>query len=382
MCVLTRPGGPQASEEYGGPRAFSEPEVKIIHELVTSWRPHAWVNVHSGMAAMFSPLDYVTEVAEDYDLHNFRVLGHIQEHYCDECLIGSGGATVGYKAHGTAVDYMHNVMKIPFTTTWEVYGDTEAHFDDCVRMFNPLSRERYELEVDNWSKALLATVRLLPLNRAVPAYEGWQDPGPAAPFPFKRVKGLGSKLEQKARKMMDAVGQGGPRAGRGAAPAVAAGPSPAASSSPAVVRIPAVVQTPAAKPAEPVAAPAAAPAAAGARPRPAAGAGGGGVSPGGGISNQGLISSFMGDDESGVMVRPLGPETTSRETDPVFSNRQRTRPSPLLARPKPSPPPRALPLYDPNSRYRLLLGVSLALVLLVLNRLVKGKRLRAPRRNL
>ena len=58
------------------------------------------------------------------------------------------------------------------------------------------------------------------------------------------------------------------------------------------------------------------------------------------------------------------------------------RPSPLLARPKPSPPPRALPLYDPNSRYRLLLGVSLALVLLVLNRLVKGKRLRAPRRNL
>ena len=50
----------------------------------------------------------------------------------------------GYLAHGTATDYMHDVLGIPLAFTWEIYGDTAAHFNDCFRMFNPVSPQHYE----------------------------------------------------------------------------------------------------------------------------------------------------------------------------------------------------------------------------------------------
>ena len=46
------------SEEYPGVRALSEPEVAILHELLQKHAPHAWVNVHSGMEALFMPYDH------------------------------------------------------------------------------------------------------------------------------------------------------------------------------------------------------------------------------------------------------------------------------------------------------------------------------------
>lgn len=46
------------TEEYPGVRALSEPEVVILHELLQRHTPHAWVNVHSGMEALFMPYDH------------------------------------------------------------------------------------------------------------------------------------------------------------------------------------------------------------------------------------------------------------------------------------------------------------------------------------
>lgn len=50
----------------------------------------------------------------------------------------------GYLAHGTATDYMFDRLKVPLSLTWEIYGDTEAHFNDCFRMFNPTTREKFD----------------------------------------------------------------------------------------------------------------------------------------------------------------------------------------------------------------------------------------------
>ncbi len=50
----------------------------------------------------------------------------------------------GYLAHGTATDYMYDRLNVPLSLTWEIYGDTEATFNDCFRMFNPTTRERFE----------------------------------------------------------------------------------------------------------------------------------------------------------------------------------------------------------------------------------------------
>jgi hypothetical protein len=41
----------------------SEPEVRIVLDIAKTLKPHAWVNVHSGMEAMFVPWDHVATVS-------------------------------------------------------------------------------------------------------------------------------------------------------------------------------------------------------------------------------------------------------------------------------------------------------------------------------
>lgn len=52
--------------------------------------------------------------------------------------------SAGYLAHGTATDYMYEVAKVPLAFTWEIYGDLSAHYNDCFRMFNPLSPDHLQ----------------------------------------------------------------------------------------------------------------------------------------------------------------------------------------------------------------------------------------------
>lgn len=49
----------------------------------------------------------------------------------------------GYLAHGTATDYMYERLKVPLSFTWEIYGDSEVHFNDCFRMFNPVAPDAF-----------------------------------------------------------------------------------------------------------------------------------------------------------------------------------------------------------------------------------------------
>jgi hypothetical protein len=36
---------------------------------------------------------------------------------------------------------MHARLNVPLAYTWEIYGDMEAAYSDCFRMFNPLTKE-------------------------------------------------------------------------------------------------------------------------------------------------------------------------------------------------------------------------------------------------
>ena len=58
--------------------------------------------------------------------------------------VGVWGNNIGYLAHGTATDYMYERLKVPLSFTWEIYGDADAHFYDCFRMFNPVTREAFD----------------------------------------------------------------------------------------------------------------------------------------------------------------------------------------------------------------------------------------------
>ncbi|KAF6256287.1 hypothetical protein COO60DRAFT_132374 [Scenedesmus sp. NREL 46B-D3] len=155
------------AEEYPGKAPHSEPEVQILLALAKELRPHAWLNVHSGMYALFTPYDHKAVVPNTSDARAaLRILQRIKELSCSQCVVGSGGHSVGYLAHGTGTDYMYEVLGIPMSFTWEIYGDENATFEDCFRMFNPLGKQQFDEVVDMWVKALLHLFELLPSHPA------------------------------------------------------------------------------------------------------------------------------------------------------------------------------------------------------------------------
>ncbi|WOL17270.1 hypothetical protein Cni_G26059 [Canna indica] len=149
-------------EENPGTAPFSEPEAQIMRQLAKSFQPHIWVNMHSGMEALFMPYDH-KNTTPNGPMSNLmelllREVNHL--HFQDKCLVGSGGGLVGYLAHGTTTDYMYDVAKVPMAFTFEIYGDSEASSKDCFKMFNPIDKGAFDKAVSKWSAALLTVFRL------------------------------------------------------------------------------------------------------------------------------------------------------------------------------------------------------------------------------
>ena len=127
-----------------------------------------------------------------------------------QCAVGSGGKSVGYLAHGTATDYMYDVLNVPLPFTWEIFGDTAAAYDDCFRMFNPLGRQQVAQVVEQWVTATFMLLEMMPQHPAVGPLDPalFEPPGDQQPEP---QGGLG--LEERGGH--DAQGGVLPGQGRG-----------------------------------------------------------------------------------------------------------------------------------------------------------------------
>eukprot|EP00884_Botryococcus_braunii_P001474 jgi/Botrbrau1/11327/Bobra.0038s0087.2 len=158
------------SEEYGGTHPFSEPEAAALLELAQEFEPHVWMNAHSGMEALFMPYDHKDHIPEGEGAQaTLQILQLLNQKNCGgRCAVGSGGKSVGYLAHGTATDYMYEKLKVPLAFTWEIYGDQNAHYNDCFRMFNPLTKEEVDKVVDDWVDAVFVLLELLPGHPNIP----------------------------------------------------------------------------------------------------------------------------------------------------------------------------------------------------------------------
>ncbi|KAL3151585.1 hypothetical protein ABBQ38_012581 [Trebouxia sp. C0009 RCD-2024] len=152
------------AEEYPGSAPFSEPETALLLALTNSFRQHVWLNMHSGMEALFMPYDHLADIppgpGAQASLHILQQLNTL--HCGGRCAVGSGGKSVGYLAHGTATDYMYDVAGVPMSFTWEIFGDLNATFVDCFKMFNPVDSAVVEATISNWAAAVVSLVELLP----------------------------------------------------------------------------------------------------------------------------------------------------------------------------------------------------------------------------
>ncbi|GAX73367.1 hypothetical protein CEUSTIGMA_g820.t1 [Chlamydomonas eustigma] len=157
------------AEEYPGTKPFSEPETQVVLDLAQSLKPHVWLNVHSGMEALFTPWDHVAEVPTAAQ-KALEVITQIKTDYFasnKDCVVGSGGKSVGYLAHGTATDYMFEKLKVPLPFTWEIFGDLDAAYDDCFKMFNPVDQQQFDATLKVWLKALFRLIELAPRHPEV-----------------------------------------------------------------------------------------------------------------------------------------------------------------------------------------------------------------------
>ncbi|KAF7817685.1 carboxypeptidase A6 [Senna tora] len=149
-------------EENPGASPFSEPETQIIRKLAISFDPHVWVNVHSGMEALFMPYDHKNATPDGLPLQRMKLLlEEVNNLHCKKhCMIGSGGGSVGYLAHGTATDFMYDIVRVPVAFTFEIYGDETASSKDCFRMFNPTDLSSYNRVLNDWSAALFTIFKM------------------------------------------------------------------------------------------------------------------------------------------------------------------------------------------------------------------------------
>ncbi|CAL0326964.1 unnamed protein product [Lupinus luteus] len=85
-------------EENPGFAPFSEPETQIMQKLAMSFDPHIWVNVHSGMEALFMPYDHKNTTPDELPLQRMKsLLEEVNLLHCQKhCMIGSGGGSVGF----------------------------------------------------------------------------------------------------------------------------------------------------------------------------------------------------------------------------------------------------------------------------------------------
>lgn len=151
-------------EENPGTAPFSEPETQIMRKLAVSFDPHIWVNVHSGMEALFMPYDHKNTTPDGIASQRMKLLLEKLNHlHCRErCMIGSGGGSVGYLAHGTATDYMYDIAKVPMAFTFEIYGNEAASPKDCFKMFNPTDTDTFNRVLNDWSSAFFTIFELGP----------------------------------------------------------------------------------------------------------------------------------------------------------------------------------------------------------------------------
>ncbi|KAG0554125.1 hypothetical protein KC19_12G064800 [Ceratodon purpureus] len=160
------------NEEYPGTAPFSEPETQILQRLVKEFAPHVWVNVHSGMEALFMPYDHKKMMPNDSGGIALRnLLQALNVQHCEgRCAVGSGGTSVGYLSHGTATDYIYDIAKVPIALTLEIFGDEKAPNEDCFRMFNPIFYDEVEQVISKWSAIFFSLLVNLPTTlSAVPS---------------------------------------------------------------------------------------------------------------------------------------------------------------------------------------------------------------------
>ncbi len=160
--------GNNSADVFPGAQPWSEAESRAFRDIVEGLAapPLAFVNVHSGTRAMYTPSDCMRAPPADYD-RLMRAVMPVNTRHCS-CTTGIGSHLSGYRACGTTSDWMYEEVGARYSYTFEVFDKNAAGQGGrgCRSFFNPLTQSGYHDTVQRWTEALMT------LNRQIFRLEG------------------------------------------------------------------------------------------------------------------------------------------------------------------------------------------------------------------
>mmetsp|Transcript_44962 Transcript_44962/g.97673 ORF Transcript_44962/g.97673 Transcript_44962/m.97673 type:complete len:364 (-) Transcript_44962:33-1124(-) len=109
-----------------GPKGFSEPESRIVRNLIDELKPELYLSVHSGAYLLGAPFGYTSQEAPKHSDDMKNILGPISEKYCgNNCPYGALAEMIGYNSPGCDIDYAVE-SGVPYAFTWEIYTSQDA----------------------------------------------------------------------------------------------------------------------------------------------------------------------------------------------------------------------------------------------------------------
>ena len=130
-------------EDYRGTAAMSEPQSRLLNYTASIFAPSMFIDVHSGDQSLMYPYSYKAAECKNAQQHQDMLDFVNAQTFCqaglpfndptqkvfkNTCGVRAGPAALAlsppYTASGTTLDYMYEVLKIPYAMTWEVFSGT------------------------------------------------------------------------------------------------------------------------------------------------------------------------------------------------------------------------------------------------------------------
>jgi len=172
---LEDPCGLAGGANYQGPEPFSEPESRVVRDVVLKYRPQAVMSYHSrrssGQALLIRPYSSGTRTLTASGTEKFDAWTRIMSsHRRNLYVTGNAQDTVGYTASGVAIDWMLAVGNVSFPFVHEsgtpcrdrwCEDEWRGTIRDDARVYAEAGARMVDLalgaeEVNHWLSPLLA----------------------------------------------------------------------------------------------------------------------------------------------------------------------------------------------------------------------------------
>lgn len=161
-CVRTNPKGvdlnrnwdinweaeSMAVDTFPGEKPFSEPETRLLRDLLSDFKPTTFLTVHSGTRGMYMPWAFdMVHMADRNQATMMQILKKLDAAHC-QCPYGAAGREVGYACPGTCVDWAYGKLKVPYSFAFEIFTSPDMGAD---------LKSRWEEKLKSGGSALLET---------------------------------------------------------------------------------------------------------------------------------------------------------------------------------------------------------------------------------